>query len=67
MNETTRQQTTPGDVATRPEQHDGEGSQLADARAETDRLFAVASESFAAMAESNSQEFLRRSRQTGGQ
>lgn len=42
-------------------------SGLTDVRAETDRLFAAAAESFKAMSQGSSQDFLRRSRQTGGQ
>jgi len=45
----------------------GDGSTLAVERAETDRLFSVAAESFKAMSQGDSREFLRRSRQTGGQ
>lgn len=40
---------------------------LAGARTEIDELFAVASQSFEALRQGTSQEFLRRSRQTGGQ
>jgi hypothetical protein len=46
---------------------DANESGLADVRAETDRLFAVAARSFEAMSQGSSQDFLRRSRQTGGQ
>jgi len=46
-----------------PEGAEGLGA----ARAEMDRLFAVASRNFEAMRQGESQEFLRRSRQTGGQ
>ena len=45
---------------------DSAGSSLTDTRTEVDRLFAIASKSFESMTE-NSPEFLRRSRQTGGQ
>ena len=45
---------------------DSTESSLTDTRTEVDRLFAIASKSFESMTE-NSQEFLRRSRQTGGQ
>ena len=46
----------------------GDGAEsLTDKRAEMDVLFAVAARSFENMTEGNSQEFLRRSRQTGGQ
>jgi hypothetical protein len=40
---------------------------LGNARSETDRLFAEATKSFESMSEGDSQEFLERSRQTGGQ
>lgn len=46
---------------------EGDAEGLASARAEIDELFAVASQSFEAMRQGTSQEFLRRSRQTGGQ
>lgn len=57
---------TIGDIEARTP-GDSTGSSVMDARAEMDRLFAVASKSFASMTEGKSQEFLRRSRQTGGQ
>jgi hypothetical protein len=45
---------------------DGDAS-LSSARTETNRLFAAASKSFESLMENNSHEFLRQSRQTGGQ
>lgn len=50
----------------KPGEGDG-GTGLSETRAETDRLFAVAARSFEAMSQGDSREFLRRSRQTGGQ
>ncbi len=40
---------------------------LTDTRTEMDRLFAVAAKSFETMSAGSSQEFLKSSRQTGGQ
>ena len=40
---------------------------LDNAQSETDRLFAEATKSFESMSEGDSQEFLERSQQTGGQ
>lgn len=51
----------------RIEPADGDVRGLADSRAAVDRLFAVAARSFEAMQQSDSREFLRQSRQTGGQ
>lgn len=50
-----------------PHSGDDTSDALEAARAETDRLFAVAARSFEAMTQNDSHEFLRRSRQTGGQ
>ena len=49
-----------------PDDGDAPG-RLTESRAEMNRLFAVAAKSFEAMSAGNSQEFLRSSRQTGGQ
>lgn len=67
MSENSNQRTSRNEVTDGPEQGGDDGGALADRRAETDRLFAVAEKSFAAMTQSNSREFLKRSRQTGGQ
>ena len=44
-----------------------DANSLAETRASLDRLFAVATDAFDRMRTTNSQEFLHRSRQTGGQ
>lgn len=67
MNETTRQRATALEIRTQAPDDGSSESSLSDARAGADGLFAVAEKSFASMSENNSQEFLRRSRQTGGQ
>ena len=67
MNKTMKQRATPGDIEAIAAGEDSTASSLPDTRAEMDRLFALASKSFKSMTEGNSQEFLRRSRQTGGQ
>ena len=46
---------------------DGAGEQLASIRADADQIFAVASDVFERVRATNSEDFLRRSRQTGGQ
>lgn len=46
---------------------DGPADGLAAARSEMDRLFAIAAEAFDSMNEHDSQDFLRNSRQTGGE
>ncbi len=54
----------------KPQSHDSgsEGDEsLSTTRADTNRLFAAASKSFESLMQSNSHEFLRQSRQTGGQ
>lgn len=61
------QEKTSNTVDSRPQDNSGASDALSDARAEADRLFAVASRSFEAMTQNDSHEFLRRSRQTGGQ
>jgi hypothetical protein len=58
---------TIGDIEAKAPGDDSTESSLTGTRAEMDRLFAVASKSFASMSEGNPEEFLRRSRQTGGQ
>jgi len=67
MSNETRQQTTNRDLRSQGPNGDGTAESLSATRDEVDRLIAVASESFRSMTEGNSQEFLRRSRQTGGQ
>ena len=67
MNKAMKQRAKIGDIEARVPGDDGTDNSLTDTRAEMDRLFAVASKSFTSMTEGNSQEFLRRSRQTGGQ
>ncbi len=67
MNKTTKQRATLHDIETKAPDEDSTASSLTDTRAAMDRLFAVASKSFESMTEGNSREFLRRSRQTGGQ
>ncbi len=67
MNKTTKQRRKVGDNEAQAPDAGGEENSLADTRAEMNHLFAVASESFKSMSEGNSHEFLRRSRQTGGQ
>ena len=66
MNEKMKERATLGDTQAIVHGDDSTGSSLTDTRTEVDRLFAIASKSFESMTE-NSQEFLRRSRQTGGQ
>jgi hypothetical protein len=67
MNNTTQQRATLDVIeANVPNVGNAENS-LTDARAEMDRLFALASKSFESIVDGDSQEFLRRSRQTGGQ
>ena len=66
MSKDTRQRTT-HDIEESAQSGGSATSTLTDTRTEIDRLFAVASKSFEAMTEGNSQEFLERSRQTGGQ
>ncbi len=67
MSNATKQRVTIDDTRAQASGDDGTANSLTDARVEVDRLFAVASKSFKSMTEGNSQEFLRRSRQTGGQ
>lgn len=67
MNNATRQRATPENLSTQASGGGGADDSLTEMRADVDRLFAVASKSFQSMTEGNSQEFLRRSRQTGGQ
>jgi len=67
MNETTRQRATAGDMRAQGPSDDGHTSTLTAARANTDRLYDVAKKSFASMSEKNSEEFMKRSTQTGGQ
>jgi len=67
MNNETRQRATPENLSTQASGAGGAADSLAETRADVDRLFAVASKSFQSMTEGNSQEFLKRSRQTGGQ
>ncbi len=67
MSKATKQRTTPNDIKVEAQADGSATGTLTDTRVEMDRLFAVASKSFETMTEGNSQEFLRRSRQTGGQ
>lgn len=67
MSNATKQRVTIDDTRAQASGDDGTANSLTDARVEVDHLFAVASKSFKSMTEGNSQEFLRRSRQTGGQ
>ncbi len=67
MSNTTRQRAALADSQIKMPDESGAAAALTDTRAKTDHLFAVAAESFKSMTEGNSQEFLRRSRQTGGQ
>ena len=67
MNKATKQRRKVSDNEAQVPDADGAENSLTDTRAEVDRLFAVASKSFKSMSEGNSHEFLRRSRQTGGQ
>lgn len=66
MSQSTKQKAASSDVRT-AHAGDSESDSLTEIRGETDRLFAVAAKSFAAMSEGNSRQFLRRSQQTGGQ
>ena len=66
MGEKMKEQAALGESQAIAHGDDSAGSSLTDTRTEVDRLFAIASKSFESMTE-NSQEFLRRSRQTGGQ
>lgn len=67
MSKDTKQRTTTSDVNDGAPDDGNAPGKLTDTRAEMDRLFAVAAKSFEAMSEGNSQEFLKSSRQTGGQ
>ncbi len=67
MSKTTKQRTTASDLDIRPQADGSAAGSLPDTRTEIDKLFAVASKSFDKMSEGDSQEFLERSRQTGGQ
>ena len=67
MSNTTRQRATRDELTVQATGGGGTADSLTNTRADVDRLFAVASKSFQSMTEGNSQEFLRRSRQTGGQ
>ena len=67
MGNTTRQRSTHADSHSQVPDEGGAPASLADTRADMDGLFAVAARSFETMTEGDSQEFLRRSRQTGGQ
>jgi len=66
MSEKMKERATIGDTQAIAHGDDSTRSSLTGTRTEVDRLFAIASKSFESMTE-NSQEFLRRSRQTGGQ
>ena len=66
MSKDTKQRTATDDIKTGAPADDG-ASGLTDTRIEMDRLFAVAAKSFETMSEGSSQEFLKSSRQTGGQ
>lgn len=66
MSQSTKQKAVSNDIRAAQE-GDPESGSLTETRGETDRLFAVAAKSFAAMSEGNSRQFLRRSQQTGGQ
>ena len=66
MSKETKQRTKANDIKVGTPD-DGGASVLTDTHAEMDRLFAVAAKSFEAMSEGNSEEFLKSSRQTGGQ
>ncbi len=67
MSKTMKQRTTSRDLDVRPQDDGSAAGSLPDARTDIDRLFAVASKSFEKMTEGDSQQFLERSRQTGGQ
>ena len=67
MSNESRQRATTDNLRAQGPGGDGNDDALSKTRAEVDKLFAVASKSFQSMTEGNSQEFLRRSRQTGGQ
>lgn len=67
MSENGQLRTSQDDAGSADAQDDGDAGSLASRRAETDRLFAAAEKSFAAIAQHDSMDFLRRSRQTGGQ
>ncbi len=67
MSKTTKQRTAANNLDVRPQADGSAAGSLPDTRTEIDKLFAVASKSFDKMSEGDSQEFLERSRQTGGQ
>ncbi len=67
MSSSMKKRTTSKDVEVRPQADASGAGTLPDARTAIDRLFAVAAESFENMTEGDSQKFLERSRQTGGQ
>ncbi len=54
-------------IEVKPQADGNAASTLGNTRVETDRLFAEAAKSFESMSDGDSQEFLLRSRQTGGQ
>lgn len=62
-----KQRTTEDNPERSRAEGDAENDALASTRAETERLFATASKAFESLAQTDSHEFLRRSRQTGGQ
>ena len=67
MNKATKQRRKVSENEAQVPDEGSAGNSLTATRAEMDRLFAVASKSFKSMSEGDSREFLRRSRQTGGQ
>lgn len=68
MSNNSNQKTTHGEHEPRlHESGPGGDESLSGTRAETNRLFAAASKSFESLMQNNSHEFLRQSRQTGGQ
>ena len=67
MNTTTTQRASLGYIEAKVPNKGSKAISLTKTRAEMDRLFAAATKSFESMTEGNSKEFLRRSRQTGGQ
>lgn len=67
MSDTTKKVRTQNDRGPESPKPEAAGSTLTSTRENTDRLFAAASKTFMSLTQDNSHEFLRRSRQTGGQ
>ena len=67
MSNTQKQRSTPLAPTIKPQSMGNDGAALSEQRSEIDRLFAIAAQSFENLSQGDSESFLRRSRQTGGQ